>query len=67
MKKKIKMQELRGVSKEELIQKKNALKQELFKLNEERYTGRVNKPHMFLLVRKDIARIETLLHEKKEK
>lgn len=59
--------ELRNLSKEELLQRETALKEELFKLNLARYGGRVEKPHKFSLIRKDIARIETIFNEKKEK
>jgi large subunit ribosomal protein L29 len=63
----MKTQELRNLSKEELQLKEKTLKEELFKLNLQRYTGRVDKPHQFSLVKKEIARIKTLLNEKKEK
>ena len=62
-----KIQELRNLSKEELEQKVKTLKEEMFKLNAQRYTGRVEKPHMFGLIKKDIAKIKTILNEKKEK
>ena len=52
---------------DELQQKEKTLKEELFKLNAQRYSGRVEKPHMFSLIRKDIARIKTILNETKEK
>jgi large subunit ribosomal protein L29 len=58
----MKAKELRNLSKEELLQKEKALKDELFKLNLQRYGGRVEKPHMFSLIKKDIARINTLLN-----
>lgn len=60
----MKTQELRSLSKEELLQKERALKDELYKLNMQRYGGRVEKPHMFSLIKKDIARIKTILNEK---
>ncbi|MBI4708463.1 MAG: 50S ribosomal protein L29 [Candidatus Omnitrophica bacterium] len=63
----MKIQELRKLSFEELIQKERSLKEELSKLNVGRYEGRVEKPHMFGLVKKDIARIKTILNQKKEK
>lgn len=63
----MKIQELRNLSKEELLQKEKAFKEELFKFNLQRYAGRVEKPHMFSLIKKDIARINTILNEKKEK
>lgn len=62
-----KMQELRALSQEELMQKEKALKDEMAKLNIQRYGGRVEKPHMFSLIKRDIARIKTLLNAKKEK
>ena len=64
---KTKTKDLRNLSDEELIQKEKNLKEELFKLNLQRYGARVDKPHKFNLVRKDIARINTILNERKEK
>jgi large subunit ribosomal protein L29 len=63
----MKIDELRALSRDELIQKERALKEELSKLNEQRYGGRVEKPHMFSLLKKEIARIQTILNAKKEK
>ncbi|MDD4939990.1 MAG: 50S ribosomal protein L29 [Candidatus Omnitrophica bacterium] len=60
----MKTKDLRNLSKEELLQKERSLKEELFKLNLQRYSGRVDKPHMFSSIKKDIARIETILSEK---
>jgi large subunit ribosomal protein L29 len=65
MKKQAKIQELSNLSKDELLVKERALKEELFKLNAQRYSGRVEKPHMFSLLKKDVARIKTLLNAKK--
>ena len=61
----MKITELRALSREELLVKEKSLKEELSKLNLQRYGGRVEKPHMFSLVKKDIARIKTLLNQKK--
>lgn len=58
----MKTNDLRNLTKEELIRKEKELNQELFKLNQQRFAGRVEKPHLFKLVRKDIARIKTLLN-----
>jgi large subunit ribosomal protein L29 len=64
----VKISELQNLTREELIQKEKALKEELYKLNMQRYAGRVEKPHMFGLIKKDIARIKTILNlTKKEK
>lgn len=61
----MKIQELRNLSKDELLAKEKTLKEELFKLNLQRYMTQPEKPHMFLSIRKDIARIKTILNEKK--
>jgi large subunit ribosomal protein L29 len=63
----MKTKELRNLSEEELRQKERTLKEEIFKLNMQRYGGRVEKPHMFSLLKKDIARIQTILSERKNK
>lgn len=62
-----KISQLRALSGEELITKEKELKQELFKLNEARFSGRVEKPHKFSQVKRDIARIKTLSNQKKAK
>ena len=63
----MKAKELRALSREDMQAKGKALKEEWFKLNEQRYTGRVEKPHRFSQVKRDIARIKTIENEKKEK
>ena len=63
----MKIQELKDLSKEELLVKEKALYDELSKLNIQRYTGSVEKPHKFALIKKDIARIRTILNQKKDK
>ena len=63
----MKPQELRNLSKTELLEKEKVLYAELSKLNTQRYTGSVEKPHKFALVKREIARIRTILNEKKEK
>jgi len=63
----MKPQELRNLSKDELLEKEKGLYAELAKLNTQRYTGSVEKPHKFALVKRDIARIRTILNEKKDK
>jgi len=58
----MKPQELKDLSKDELLEKKTGLYVELAKLNTQRYTGSVEKPHKFALVKRDIARINTILN-----
>ena len=66
MAKKLKAKDLVNLSKTELLEKEKALKDELFKLNSQRYSGRVEKPHLFSLVKREIAVVETILNSKKE-
>ena len=61
----MKAHDLRNLSDEELVQKEKALREELYKLNLQRYGARVDKPHQFSAVRKDIARIQTILTQRK--
>lgn len=63
----MKIKELRDLTVEELKAKEKTLKEELFKLNLQRYSGRVDKPHMFSNVKKEIARIKTILNENTKK
>ncbi len=67
MEKKDQAKDLLDLSRQELLDKEKSLKDELFKLSLVRYTGRVEKPHMFSLIKKDIARVQTALSLKKEK
>ena len=62
----MKISELKALSRAELEAKEKALKDELYKLNAQRYAGRVEKPHRFSLIKRDIARIQTLINEKRE-
>jgi large subunit ribosomal protein L29 len=61
----MKVKELRDLSDQDIIQKKNELKQQLYNLNYDRRMGRVEKPHMFRIIKRDIAKIETILNERK--
>jgi len=60
----MKTEELRDLSLDELANKEKALKKELFDMRYQRKIGRVEKPHRFREIRKDIARILTLLKER---
>jgi large subunit ribosomal protein L29 len=63
----MKKQDFSSLTGDELRQKEKTLRDELFKLNQQRFAGRVEKPHMFGLIKRDIARIQTILNAKKEK
>ncbi len=60
----MKAKDLRSLSTEDLHQKEKALKKELFELRYQRKIGRVERPSMFKLTKKDIARIQTILNER---
>lgn len=62
----MKIKDLRALSDQELKQKETSLREELSKLNQQRFASRVEKPHMFSLVKKDMARIKSILKERKE-
>ena len=60
----LKISELRELTYEELNQKHSALKKELFDLRMQAAVGKLDKPHQLRLVRRDVARLSTLLKEK---
>ena len=60
----MKPKELRSLSRDELHQKMDDLKKQIFELNFQRKYGKVEKPHLFRLYKKDISRILTVLKEK---
>ncbi|MBI3315311.1 MAG: 50S ribosomal protein L29 [Candidatus Omnitrophica bacterium] len=61
----MKTKELRDLSVEDLAAKEKQIKKELFGLNNQRQLGRVEKPALFKKAKKDIARILTVLNERK--
>ena len=63
----MKVKELRELNSNELVQKERAFKKELFDLNYQRKLGTVEKNARFRLLRRDIARILTILRERETK
>ncbi|MEI8176570.1 MAG: 50S ribosomal protein L29 [Candidatus Omnitrophota bacterium] len=63
----LKITELRNMTRDELNQKIAALKVELFNLRFQAETGRIEKPHTIKIIRRDIARIQTILTESETK
>lgn len=59
----MKYKELKDLNEQELHEKEKSIKEQLYKLNYQRYTGRVEKPHIFSILRVDIARIKTALSQ----
>ena len=60
----MKADKLRELSSEELIQKEKSFKKELFDLNFQRKMGNVEKPGRFRILKRDIARVCTILRER---
>jgi large subunit ribosomal protein L29 len=63
----MKASELRELSHEELDQRLRDLKEEYFNLRTEKALGRLGQPHRFRPLKQDIARVLTILNEKKRK
>lgn len=59
-----KASDLRSLNKEDLNNKLTALSDELLKLNYQKRIGGLEKPHRFREIRKEIARVKTILNEK---
>ena len=57
----MKIKELENLTQEELAAKEKQLKKDLFDMESHRQMGRVKKPASFRNLRRDIARILTLL------
>ncbi len=58
-----KASELRNLSSSELDLKKNTLAKELYELRQKKVTGQLDKPHLFKIVRKQIAQVNTIKQE----
>ncbi len=63
----MKAKELRDLSTEELIQKEKGFKKDLFDLNNMKRLGQVEKPSRFKSIKRDIARIMTIIKERQLK
>ena len=58
------IKEIRGLSVEDLNKKLNELKKDLFMLRMQHATNRLDNPLQIAAVKKDIARIKTIIREK---
>jgi large subunit ribosomal protein L29 len=61
----MKIDEVRGMTPDQLADELLSLKKEQFNLRFQKATGQLEKTHRVNEVRKDIARIKTTLREKK--
>ncbi len=59
----MKASEFREMTKDELVQKLSDLKTEFFNLRFQLATGQLNNPMMIKQVKRDIARVKTILTE----
>ncbi|HEU0265713.1 MAG TPA: 50S ribosomal protein L29 [Geobacterales bacterium] len=61
----MKVSEMQQFGVDELVAKENELTKELFNLSFQLHTGRLEKTHRLRELKKDIARVKTVLHEKR--
>jgi large subunit ribosomal protein L29 len=59
-----KAKDMRGLSVQELGQKRQSLEKELHDLRQKKVTGQLEKPHEFKAARRHIAQLNTILREK---
>ena len=60
------IKEIRGLSVEDLNKKLNDLKKDLFMLRMQHATNQLDNPLQIAAVKKDIARIKTIIREKEQ-
>ena len=63
----MKIRDMRDLSADELRNKEAELRDQLFKLRFQKSLGQLDSPMKLRTVRRDIARIRTVLHEMAEK
>jgi large subunit ribosomal protein L29 len=62
----MKTQELRDLSKEELVRKEEELRDQLFKLRFQHALGQLENAMKLRNIKRDIAKIKTIMRENKE-
>ncbi|MDD4202088.1 MAG: 50S ribosomal protein L29 [Candidatus Omnitrophica bacterium] len=65
MSKKQNLETLKNMTDAELTQKVSSLHNELYKFKFDAKSGRLEKPHMISALKKDIARCNTIVRERK--
>lgn len=60
----MKIKEIRELSPQELVARKHELRQESFHLRLQQQSGQLEKPSQLRAIRREIARIETVLTQK---
>jgi large subunit ribosomal protein L29 len=60
----MKIKEIRELSKDELVTRKRDLRQEFFHLRLQQQSGQLEKPSQLRAIRREVARVETVLSQK---
>ena len=60
----MKIKEIKGLSTEELLQRRKAFGKELFDLNYHRKMGNLEKPALYRALKRKIARVLTVIRER---
>ena len=60
----MKTADIKELTAKELLSRKRELREEVFHLRVQQQSGQLEKPHMLRTLRRNIARIETVLTEK---
>ena len=60
----MKIAEIQDLTAKELLSRKRELREEIFNLRVQQQSGQLEKPHMLHALRRNIARIETVLSKK---
>ncbi len=60
----MKIADIKELTAKELLSRKRELREEIFNLRVQQQGGQLEKPHMLHALRRNIARIETVLTEK---
>lgn len=60
----MKISEIKELTAKELLSRKRELREEIFHLRVQQQSGQLEKPHMLHALRRNIARIETVLSVK---
>ena len=63
----MKAKEFKQMTNDELVKKLESLKEELFNLRFRHATGQLENPNVITSVKKDIARVKTILREREIK
>ncbi len=63
----MKIKEIRDLNGEELANRKRDLRQEAFHLRLQQQSGQLEKPSELRAIRREVARIETVLSERRNK